>query len=710
MTTQELISIARTWQEFGLKPDFEKDWSVNTLFQYVGKGDKIATLKNTDGGTIFDLPREGSGYERIFGVTQVKTDRSLPHWHAYNETTLLGLDPKKSYFLHNAPRDFSQVHINVLPDGVSVTESRVTENAALFRLARMDTSHEIDLLSETHLVRTGIVHKGKELPRQRGATFQKTEGSISGIHKSAIDVHPPWQGINGDTFGEWTFSLPDSSRIRLEFDIGLQDGSENSDGVTFIVSVQDKEIFREHYNQQRWKHINLDLTPYHGQRVKLRFTINPGPNRNTGWDWARWGEPKIISEPSDTLAEVEFFLPKEPIKRFPDTVHGVGKGQYVLNTKLPAQILFFFESGTEVDSPYNLRDADFVAGLQFDGIFRRGSVWNSGQKMELILDGVSKKTIFAHPPEGQTVLQFLLSLPQAREVIFSFSMGLQDGCSDGVFFKVLVNGETQSGHFADTFRWEDANISFSEFAGETVLLELMTDSGETSFCDWAHWGDLFIAAKGVESSADVNQDGVVNALDIILIAENLGQKPPANPRIDVNKDGQVDALDLIFVAERLGEQIAAAPSQMDIIKVTPSSSGDIIVVRRALNELEAVPDKSQNVEMTIQFLHAWLANANQSVTETKLLPNYPNPFNPETWLPYQLAEATDVKVKIYDIGGRLVRTVSVGFKPVGYYLTRERAAYWDGRNEVGELVSSGIYFIQFVAGDFTTTQRMVIVK
>ena len=129
----------------------------------------------------------------------------------------------------------------------------MTENAALFRLERMDRSHGIDLLSELHLVRPGIVHKGKELPRQRGASFQKTEVSIAGVRKSAIDAHPPWQGISGDAFGEWNLSLPDSPRIRLEFDIGLQDGSENSDGVTFVVSVQDDEIFRQHHNAQRWK-------------------------------------------------------------------------------------------------------------------------------------------------------------------------------------------------------------------------------------------------------------------------------------------------------------------------------------------------------------------------------------------------------------------------------------------------------------------------
>ena len=713
--TQRLLSVARAWQQVGLKPDFETDWDAKTLFQYMGKDGEIATYQATETGSTLVLPQEGIGYERVLGVTQVETNRSLPHWRAYNEVKILGLDPKQSYFLSDASRDFSQVHINSLPEGVSVTESRVTKNAALFRLERIDVSREIDLLSQLHLVKTGTVLNGRESPRQKGATFDPGETSISGIRKATIWAQPPWQGISGDTFGEWKLSLPNSPHIRLEFDLGLWDGpdSEKSDGVTFIVSVRSDVIFREHYNQREWKHISLDLTSYQGQQVVLRFTTNPGTNGDVGWDWPVWGEPKIISDPPDTLTKVGFFLPNEPIKTFPDTVEDKGNGQYSLETKLPAQILFLFDPVQQAASLYNLRDSEFVAGLKFGGIFRLGSVWNSGQRMRLTSDGVSKETIFAHPPPpgGQTVLQFLLSLPQAREVIFSFSMGVQDGCSDGVFFKVLVNGETQFEHFADTFRWEDANISLSRYAGDHVLLELITDPGKDGGCDWAHWADLFITVKGIESNGDVNQDGIVNVLDIILVAQNLGQKPPSNPRADVNKDGQINVLDLVFVAERLGEKVvSAAPSLMDVVKDTLSSSVDILVVRRALNELETVSEKSQSVEITIQFLRLWLENANRSVSETRLLPNYPNPFNPETWIPYQLADAADVSVKIYGVGGRLVRTISVGFKPVGYYLARERAAYWDGRNEIGESVSSGVYFIQFLSGDFAATRRIVVVK
>ena len=93
-----------------------------------------------------------------------------------------------------------------------------------------------------------------------------------------------------------------------------------------------------------------------------------------------------------------------------------------------------------------------------------------------------------------------------------------------------------------------------------------------------------------------------------------------------------------------------------------------------------------------------------------LLPNYPNPFNPETWIPYQLRESTDVVVRIYSAQGRLVRTLSLGQQAAGFYLEPTKAAYWNGRNASGEKVASGIYFYQLHAGDFSSTRRMLIIK
>ena len=104
------------------------------------------------------------------------------------------------------------------------------------------------------------------------------------------------------------------------------------------------------------------------------------------------------------------------------------------------------------------------------------------------------------------------------------------------------------------------------------------------------------------------------------------------------------------------------------------------------------------------------ATAPPLTTETALLPNYPNPFNPETWIPYQLAKPADVTVSIYAADGKLVRTLELGHQPAGIYQSRSRAAHWDGRNAQGEQVASGVYFYTFTAGDFTATGKMLVRK
>ena len=96
--------------------------------------------------------------------------------------------------------------------------------------------------------------------------------------------------------------------------------------------------------------------------------------------------------------------------------------------------------------------------------------------------------------------------------------------------------------------------------------------------------------------------------------------------------------------------------------------------------------------------------------ETALLPNYPNPFNPETWIPYRLADDADVQISIYDGRGILVRQLDVGRQPAGHYIDRGRAAYWDGRNEHAETVASGVYFYQLSTSDYAHMRRMVVVK
>ncbi len=98
------------------------------------------------------------------------------------------------------------------------------------------------------------------------------------------------------------------------------------------------------------------------------------------------------------------------------------------------------------------------------------------------------------------------------------------------------------------------------------------------------------------------------------------------------------------------------------------------------------------------------------LTSFELFPNYPNPFNPDTWLPYHLARSSDVTISIYSISGQLVRILSLGRKEAGFYTDKGKAAHWNGKNDSGEELASGLYFCVMRAGNFTKTRKMLLVE
>ena len=211
-----------------------------------------------------------------------------------------------------------------------------------------------------------------------------------------------------------------------------------------------------------------------------------------------------------------------------------------------------------------------------------------------------------------------------------------------------------------------------------------------------------IVTEATRLVSDVNGDGVVNIQDLVLVSSNLGQT--GENRADVNGDGVVNIQDLVMVAGALGQGTAASPSQhaSDLEGLTAADIQQMLTQARQLALTD--PAYLRGIAVLERLLARLLPK------ETALLPNYPNPFNPETWIPYQLAESAEVTLCIYAVDGTLVRTLSLGHKPIGIYQTRARAAYWDGRNQIGEPVASGVYFYTFTAGDFTATRRMLILK
>ena len=256
---------------------------------------------------------------------------------------------------------------------------------------------------------------------------------------------------------------------------------------------------------------------------------------------------------------------------------------------------------------------------------------------------------------------------------------LASGSSDGTIrlwnpatgaHKTTLTGHSRS---VNTIAWNsDGSLLVSGSSDDTIRL----------------WEPLAVV--------DITGDGSVTYLDIIEVAENYGKTvvDGANPRADVNKDGIVDIEDLIVIAEAVDAQAPvdsqAAPMLAQRERYFSFTAEEVL---QWIQDARDIGADAQTIAILEQFLTA-VTQVTQPIPEkTTLLANYPNPFNPETWIPYQLAKPTEVTIFIYAIDGALVRTLPLGEMPAGVYQSKHRAAYWDGKNAQGERVTSGGLFL-----------------
>ena len=197
----------------------------------------------------------------------------------------------------------------------------------------------------------------------------------------------------------------------------------------------------------------------------------------------------------------------------------------------------------------------------------------------------------------------------------------------------------------------------------------------------------------LEVHGSITADVGVKAEDFLVTVNNL----------TTGETLSAEAVDSRYTLTFVDVIGARAAGIGDILEITASSASDNVGIQ-AQHYIVSAEDVGLSQIRVPDML------AYEVPTETALLPNYPNPFNPETWIPYHLSQDAEVVIRIYDASGRIVHTLDVGFQSFGYYASRDKAAYWDGRNRSGELVSSGIYFYRLQAGDYSQTRKMVILK
>lgn len=276
---------------------------------------------------------------------------------------------------------------------------------------------------------------------------------------------------------------------------------------------------------------------------------------------------------------------------------------------------------------------------------------------------------------------------------------------DALPMGIAVDTERSSIYWTDaTGRLQSANLDGSVIQdvvgglvrpGDMVLSNSITETAA---------GTPPPPTPAAKAKYDLNADGTVNNQDARLLFEAIIRNESTDAKYDVNKDGVLDFHDLLLVFDNREAGAAGAPTHLGM-KLSPV---EIERLQEQIDLLIATGDRSPAAMRTLIYLQQLLATARPE--KTQLLANYPNPFNPETWIPYELATDTDVRITIYNTQGVVIRTLQLGQQSAGYYTDRERAAYWDGRNALGEQVASGIYFYQFETDEMSSMRKMVILK
>ena len=227
-------------------------------------------------------------------------------------------------------------------------------------------------------------------------------------------------------------------------------------------------------------------------------------------------------------------------------------------------------------------------------------------------------------------------------------------------------------------------------------------------------------ANGKILRFEIEDTDGIHQVQLIVVPTNAGnppkgffQNPKNNPRVQTFRVQTWASLNKTNKASLHSCRNPSGVRKYTVeFPVRPNAQIDHEVTVQVIDLNGNITQQEFGTRFSLQCLNPFAAPPSHAAlpAKTALLRNYPNPFNPETWMPYQLSEPANVNLSIYSMDGKLVRTLTLGHQAAGVYQSKSRAVHWDGRNELGERVASGLYFYTFTAGDFTATRKMLIRK
>ena len=342
-------------------------------------------------------------------------------------------------------------------------------------------------------------------------------------------------------------------------------------------------------------------------------------------------------------------------------------------------------------------DAAITADLGIVAVMRAektitftGNAWGEGESMITLRSGLNLVGLPLNDARVSRVSD-IMRLPEFARKVASIIVSTDEG----KFVTVAAAGAPGD----DAVRGDAAYLVNARVrASQSVMGEGWINGGMMGAAPVALFGhtvDNQTPALFVEGSIVDELTGLAEAGFRIKV-KNLSTKAALST---ISGDVAENGYNMTFVDTKA----AHAARVGDVLEISADSPDPLIGVQPVRHIVTIDDVKNSRIELTDLIAY-------EIPAETKLLRNYPNPFNPETWIPYRLAEDADVSLTIYDVNGELVRSIDVGHQSAAVYESRAKAIYWDGRNRFGEQVASGIYFYSLSAGDFSATRKMLILK
>ena len=508
---------ANYFQHNGLTPVPEAVNYPDELFAWRGRDGAISAIFDNPPGRRLAAraTADKPAWALLEKVNTYDGPGTVTDWRAFDGHRLFGLDPGRRYPLVPTVLDPKALHLVSASQPIIVQEVRDNPRRALFRFGGQ-TAIVADLVELAGNAATGILVAGQQQPLSAGATFSTSLTESGGEALPAIGAHPPAVAQGGITYGDYVLTVPAKGKTVLRFATGLRDlptpelvAQDNqkplSDGVTFIVSVNQQELFREHWLRGKWARRQVDISPFSGNTVTLRLTTSPGPNNDANWDWAVWGQPQVVNLSASETQPIKLRVLSpyvggaacfgDPAQPGRVAATQPAAGGVLLDIELPRlQPFGFVYEARPAAAGAQLADLPFIIGQSFGGLLREGSYVGSGSVGTADIAGAQLKTIGGHPPDnGRTVLEWCVQLPPEPLQLKFFARVVEGGRP--VAFEVQVNGQPAwSLPMPVPSGWKPGTVNLSPWAGKPVLISLVTDSLGSNVCCWGQWGDVRLAA------------------------------------------------------------------------------------------------------------------------------------------------------------------------------------------------------------------------